>query len=178
LHRAFYERKPRGGPTTLPEAYSVRLSLCCGRMGCRRRSLPPSCLFMGRRVYWGPVVLVVVTLRQQRSVGASANKLRRLFGISHKTLVRWMRYFREVFPRTVQWQRLRGLVSAEVFNAELPSALLMYVIGTQKDEQQALIACLCFLAAGGVSLWGSPRMRDCPLHAKDGGFPGVMEPDR
>ena len=118
LHRASYERKPRGGPETIPEAFCIRLSLCCGRRDCRRRSLPPSCLFMGRRVYWGAVVLVVITLRQQRCSGASASKLRNLLDISHKTLVRWMRYFREAFPTSSQWQRLRGLVPATVGNSE------------------------------------------------------------
>jgi len=132
---------------------------------------------MGRRVYWGAVVLVVVTLRQQRSKGASANKLRKRFGISHRTLVRWMRYFRKVFPRTVQWQRLRGLVSAAVFNAELPSALLLYFIGMQREKKRGLIACLCFLAAGTASPVASEKMRAFALHAKDGGFPAVMESD-
>ena len=37
----------------------MRLSFCCGREGCRRRVLPPSVLFWGRRVYWAAVVLVV-----------------------------------------------------------------------------------------------------------------------
>ena len=50
LHHSNYARKPRGGPTTIPEEYLIRESLCCGREGCRKRTLPPSCLFMGRRV--------------------------------------------------------------------------------------------------------------------------------
>ena len=62
LHHSNYERKPRGGPENIPDEYLVRQSLCCGRPDCRRRTLPPSCLFMGRRVYWGCVILVVMTL--------------------------------------------------------------------------------------------------------------------
>jgi len=56
LHQSNYPRKPRGGPEDLPEEILVRRSFCCGTEGCRVRSLPPSCLFMGRRVYWGVVV--------------------------------------------------------------------------------------------------------------------------
>ena len=42
-------RKPHGGPADLSETFSLRHSLCCGREGCRRRTLPPSVLFLGRR---------------------------------------------------------------------------------------------------------------------------------
>ena len=51
LHRARYLRKPRGGPENIPEEYFFRLSLSCGREHRRRRVLPPSCMFMGRKVY-------------------------------------------------------------------------------------------------------------------------------
>jgi hypothetical protein len=71
LDRAGYERKPRGGPPGIPEQYLIRHSLCCSQADCRRRSLPPSCLFMGRRVYWGCVILVVMALRQNRAGSAN-----------------------------------------------------------------------------------------------------------
>ncbi|WP_106089607.1 hypothetical protein [Enhygromyxa salina] len=41
LHAAHYPRKPRGGPAELPPGYDLRLSLCCSRDGCRRRTTPP-----------------------------------------------------------------------------------------------------------------------------------------
>lgn len=50
LHYARYSRKPRGGPNTLPEEYMIRHGLCCSGEYCRRRTLPASCLFMGRRL--------------------------------------------------------------------------------------------------------------------------------
>jgi hypothetical protein len=38
LHRSNYRRKPRGGLIAeAGEAFAVRLSLCCGREGCRKR---------------------------------------------------------------------------------------------------------------------------------------------
>src|SRR5919109_721997 len=85
LHQANYQRKPRGGPV-IPEEYCTRRSLCCGRDGCRRRDPPESCLFMGRRVYWRCVVLVVTALRQRRPDSLSACQLVNMFGISKKTL--------------------------------------------------------------------------------------------
>jgi hypothetical protein len=56
LHHSSYQRKPRGGPDSIPDEYLVRLSLCCGREDCWRRTLPPSSLFMGRRVCWRCVI--------------------------------------------------------------------------------------------------------------------------
>ena len=82
LHQANYPRKPRGGPDAIPEECLLRFSLCCGREGCRRRSLPPSTRFMERRVYWRCVILVAMTLRQKRPDGMSANKLSRLLGLT------------------------------------------------------------------------------------------------
>ncbi len=148
LHVANYDRKPRGGPGDVPEWQVLRQGLCCGREGCRKRTLPPSVRFMGRRVYWGALVVVLTALRQQRHCGATVAKLKALFDISHKTLLRWLRYFREAFPQTPLWQSLRGRVSAEVSNGALPQALLEHFGSTHKDPQEALVACLRFLAVG------------------------------
>lgn len=173
LHYSNYDRKPRGGPDEIPEQYCKRLSLCCGRQGCRRRALPPSCLFMGRRVYWGVVILVVVTLRQQRTEGFSANKVKKLFGISRKTLVRWMTFYHEEFPATPWWQRLRGRLSAKVSSRELPASLVVHFIEAHDDLETALVACQFFLAVGRASPYGAASMRAGSVHAKDGGFPAA-----
>jgi len=146
LHQGNYTRKPRGGPDGIPEDYLVRFSLCCGREGCRCRSLPLSTRFMGRRVYWGCVILVAMTLRQNRPDGVSANKLSRLLGVTRKTLIRWASYFRDVFPSSVQWQRLRGRVSSSVRNSELPGALVRFFLLNSESQEKGLIACLHFLA--------------------------------
>jgi hypothetical protein len=146
LRRANYRRKPRGGPETIPEDYLLRESLCCGREGCRKRTLPPSCRFLGRRVYWGCVILVVLALRQQRVDGASAGKLQRMFAIPRKTLMRWFAYFRDEFPVSAKWQRLRGRVPPSVDNQRLPGSLLECFLGTAGSVQGALVDCLRFLA--------------------------------
>ena len=152
LHDAHYPRKPRGCPVEIPRRYERRLSKCCGEEGCRRRSLPPSVLFMGRRVFWAPVILVVTTLRQQRSTGSGAKKLKELLGVSKETLERWMRFYREVFPASESWRRVRGLVGGEVRDQELPSGLLEQFMARFEEPERAVAGCLRFLATGSSSL--------------------------
>ena len=128
LHAAHYARKPRGGPR-LPESLSVRRSLCCGH--CRRRSTPPSVLFLGRKVYWGAVVVVVAALRQRRPGSASAAQLREALGVSWKTVRRWMRWWAEAFPTSRPWRAFRGWLSATVRDDDLPAALFDVVTGAR-----------------------------------------------
>lgn len=146
LNQSNYVRKPRGGPDNIPEEYLVRQSLCCSRDGCRKRALPPSCLFMGRKVYWGCVILVVMALRQHRTEGASIGKLARMFGINRKTITRWIRYFKEIFCSSPTWLRVRGLVPATVGNDRLSGDLLFQLIDHSETPQKALITCLELLA--------------------------------
>ena len=147
LHQGNYERKPRGGPVDLDEKFNKRRSWCCGRQGCRRRTMPPSVLFMGRRVYWGCVLLILTALRQNRVTGFSSQRLRKRFGVAGKTLKRWKGYFREAFPKSAVWQRLRGRLSVEVSNGHLPGDLLDCFLEDQPTEER-LAACLLFLARG------------------------------
>ena len=152
LHDAHYPRKGRGGPVEIPERYNRRLGKCCGREGCRRRTLPASVLFMGRRVFWAPVVLVVTTLRQQRSTGSGAKRLKELLHVSKETLERWLRFFREVFPTSTSWRRVRGLVGGEVRDQELPSGLLEQFMVQFEEPERAVVGCLRFLATGSSNL--------------------------
>src|SRR4051794_40995532 len=70
LHRGHYKRKPRGGALAAAgEVFALRHSLCCGH--CRRRKLPPSLRFLGRRVYLGAVVIVAAAVMVLRAAGAA-----------------------------------------------------------------------------------------------------------
>lgn len=52
LHRSDHDRKPRGALVApAGEAFARRFSLCCARESCRKRAMPPSVRFLGRRVY-------------------------------------------------------------------------------------------------------------------------------
>jgi hypothetical protein len=128
---------------------AVRLSLCCGREGCRRRVLPPSVLFWGRRVYWAAVVLVLTALREGRVEGITAARLQARFGVSRRTLTRWRRYFRVHFPQTATWRRLVGRVGPPGPAAARIADLLGRFIRSRGDPEQGLVACLVALDSGG-----------------------------
>jgi hypothetical protein len=148
LHYACYERKPRQDRQGFPEAYAVRFSLCCGRPGCRRRVLPASVLFWGRRVYWAPVLLVVTALRQGRVQGYTLRRLQALFGITRPTLARWIGYFREQFPHSLGFRRLAGRLMPPVAIQKLPGTLMERFVSARGEHEAALVACLQALALG------------------------------
>jgi len=114
---------------------------------------------MGRRVYFGAVVLVVMALRQNRPGGASSAELEDMFGISKKTLLRWIIYFREEFPVSTKWQQLRGRVHSSVSNRGLPGNLLAYFINNRDSPAEGLVAYLRFLASD-VSTWRSSKLME------------------
>lgn len=90
LHQANYPRKPRGG-IDLEDA--KRWSLCCGREGCRKRHLPSSVVYLGRRVYYGVVLVLVMAMREGLTAKRVA-KLRKELGVSRQTLARWRSWWR------------------------------------------------------------------------------------
>jgi len=143
LHESNYKRKPCGIPKNIeiPEKYLIRYSLCCGH--CRKRCMPPSCRFMGRRVYWQWVIILIITIQQEGKI--SLKKLCDKFKVQAITIYRWREYFQEIFPATKQWQRLRGLVGVEIKDTELPGTLLMYFINKCKNGVKGIIQCIKFL---------------------------------
>jgi len=123
LHRAYYPRKPRGGPPGLPKSYGCRASYCCAVDGCRSRATPPSVRFLARRVYLGAVVVLASAL--QHGVSAfRAGKLKELFGVSRQTLLRWRTWWLEAFPASRFWRSLRGRLMPAVDEAALPCSLV------------------------------------------------------
>jgi len=141
-----YSRKPRGGPATMPEACGFRFSLCCGRAGCRRRTLPGSCLYMGARVYLGGVILLAVMLAQGRTEGTAVRKAMALSGADRRTVKRWIEDFRWRFPASPGWRRLRGQVDASVRDEDLPGGLVRRFLDASVTEWAGLAACLRFLS--------------------------------
>ncbi len=134
-HRANYPRSPRGAPACVPEEYGLRLSFCCGREGCRKRATPPSVRFLGRRWYLGSVVVVASVLAN----GATPWRLRALEGllegpIPRRTLARWRRWWREVFPETAFWVGARGRLARPVAVARLPESLVERFVGAFGEE--------------------------------------------
>ncbi len=146
LHYSTYKRKPRGGPKNIPDECQLRLSLCCSQRKCRRRTLPPSVLFMERRVYWKVVILVAVTLRSGGPSQTSKSQLKKLFDVDTKTVNRWVSYFRSIFPTSPVWQSIRGRICSSVKDADLPGGLIGYFLSHSPTAEQGLIGCLEFIS--------------------------------
>lgn len=145
LHSARYPRKPRGGPAALGQELVMRASLCCAVEGCRRRATPPSLLFLGRKVFFGVLVLLIPILRE----GATPERVRRLetrFGVSRRTLYRWRRWWRETVPRSRWWQQQRGRFAGAVDGKALPGCLLG-AFGDIELIADGLVAALKLLAS-------------------------------
>jgi hypothetical protein len=147
LHFANYLRKPRGEPDGVPEECFIRFSLCCGTEGCRHRVMPPSCRFMGRKVYWHVVILIILSDWQHKAATNIFN-LSKLFDVSRNTVTRWIAFFHDIFPSSPQWQRIRGQVAASIKNNKLPSSLVSHFLNLKSCAKNALVSCLKFLSRG------------------------------
>jgi len=147
LDSAHYPRKPRGGPDDLDEACaSRRLSFCCRREGCRSRATPPSVRFLGRRVYWG-VVVVLQSVMQQAVTAFRATRLQRALGVDRQTVQRWRAWWLARFPETRFWQVARARFIPPIAVTSLPLSLLeRFTNKDDGDKRSQLVAALRFLS--------------------------------
>lgn len=139
LDGARYPRKPRGCPIDLDARYECRLGLCCD--ACRKRVRPPSVLFLGRRVYFGAVIVLSVMDRALTPERLAA--LKQQLGVDRRTVRRWQRWWRESFPRTALWSTQRGRLMPPVDESALPGSLLGRFSG---DLPNQLISLLRFVS--------------------------------
>ena len=141
LHWGSYERKPRGGPAGLGPEHLRRFSLCCAADGCRKRETPGSLRFLGRKVFFGAMV-VLISAMQQGVTPVRAKQLQALIGVSRRTVSRWRDWWCTVFTESPFWRAHRGLASA-AGTADLPASLLQSFDGAIERQ---LISLLRFLA--------------------------------
>jgi hypothetical protein len=94
------------------------------------------------------VLWVVTALRQGRTQGYTLRRLQTLFGLTRPTLARWMGYFREQFPHSRGFQRLRGRLVPPVAIQKLPGALIERFVQARGEHEAALVACLQALLPG------------------------------
>jgi hypothetical protein len=141
LHRADYDRKPRGGP-----GWNLRDSFCCAQEGCRRRCTPESVRFLGRKVYAGFVVVLVSTMVH----GLNAERVRRIRElvkseqpIDRRTLERWRQWWLDTFVRCSFWKAARARFMPPVCEGTLPSSLCVRFEVQRRDR---LLELLRFLA--------------------------------
>ena len=120
LHQANFERKPRGF-IGCADPDTTRLSFCCG--DCRLRCTPASVRFLGRRVYWGAIVILATALCSGLSL-RRGHKLSQQLGVPASTILRWRHWWLTQFTASAVWQTLRGKLLAPIAEADLPGELL------------------------------------------------------
>jgi hypothetical protein len=94
---------------------------------------------LGRKVYFGVVVLLVPVLRD----GPTPKRLARLsseFSVSLRTLRRWIRWWRETFGTSRFWLGSQGLFARPVASQALPYSLLLAFQGLGEAPARALAA--------------------------------------
>ena len=137
LHRADYERKPRGGPQ-----WDLRMSLCCARKGCRRRNTPPSVRFMGRRIYAG-LVVVLVSAMTQGLKPERVQRLREVLRIDRRTLERWRQWWLGLFVDSSFWREARARFMPPLCQKTMPLSLC---VSFEVERRERLVDLLHFLA--------------------------------
>lgn len=126
----------------LPDEYDWRFSYSCATRSCRKRHTPSSVRFLGRRVYLGAVV-VLATALQQGVTPWRAGQLRKLLGVSTRTLARWRTWWAEAFAESAFWKVAKAAFSPMTNAAEAPRSLLARFEG---DDMERLAALLRWLA--------------------------------
>jgi hypothetical protein len=138
LHRADYPRKPRGWLEAAGETMGKRFSLCCGRRGCRKRLTPPSVRFLGRKVYFGAMVLVASIVWMLTALVG-----RLVADVPARTVGRWMAWWREVVPTTALWRTVSGHFQAPLpEHGRLPLSLLERFGGDETERIHRALALL------------------------------------
>ena len=137
LHRADYDRKPRGGPH-----WDRRFSFCCAEEDCRRRRTPESVRFLGRRVYAG-IVVVLVTVMVHGLKPERVRRIREALQIDSRTLKRWRQWWLDSFVRSSFWKAARARFMPPLCQQTLPTSLC---VSFQVERRDRLLELLKFLA--------------------------------
>jgi hypothetical protein len=148
LHVSNYPRKPRC-PWTLPDGCDLRLSFSCAI--CRKRTTPPSALFLGRKVYLAVVVALVSALRHGPTPRRMA-LLKEQWGVPARTVARWGEWWRAAFVRSPFWRSARGRFARPVDEQAMPFSLAE-AFGLNAAKPEALCALLRFLSPVSTRPW-------------------------
>ena len=142
LHQGHYQRKPRGyGCGARSPMDTIRFSFCCGT--CRGREKPVSVRFLGRRVYWGVMVVLATALCAGLNL-RRGQELSEQIGVPVRTIERWRQWWLNQFTTSAVWLALRGRFLPPVGAADLPGELLRRTVAT--DEYGAMVTVLRWLA--------------------------------
>lgn len=155
LHWARYRRKPRGRPKEDRERKEevFRDSFCCDQDGCRKRHTPPSVRFLGRKVYWGFVVVLVSAMRH----GLKPPRLKILcetLGVDPRTVERWREWWLHAFAQSAFWKAARARLSPPIDPKALPQALCEAFGVDRRDRLLKLLQFLSPITTGSIPLEG------------------------
>lgn len=144
LHRGDYPRKSRGGLLSVEDpSLCLRVSLCCGRRGCRRRATPPSVRFLGRRVY---VEATVITACIAAATISKAAAIVEATDAPARTVRRWRSWWHSDFVATRFFREQQGRFIPPVDQPRLPASLLDRFAAAATTVVDALVKLCAFLA--------------------------------
>lgn len=147
LHVAHYPRKARGlsAAAEAEGRYGTRLSLCCGREGCRRRSTPPSVRFLGPKVYVA-LVLVLVGLVEGERAGVVTTPR----APSWATRRRHRAWWQCTWLSSPWFAELAARLTEPVSSASLPGSLLSRFQGAIGERVTHLLCALAPWTTGSL----------------------------
>jgi hypothetical protein len=99
--------------------------------------------FLGRRVYFG-VVVVLATAMAHGVTPRRAAELRTQLGVDRRTLARWRQWWQEHLPTSVFWREQGARFSPPILADALPGALLDRF--APEGEPGGVVSLLRFLA--------------------------------
>jgi len=154
LHSARYRRKPRGQPRQdrqrSEEVY--RHSFCCDQDGCRKRHTPPSVRFLGRKVYWGFVV-VLVSAMSHGLTPPRLQVLRESLGVDRRTVERWRQWWLHAFVQSPFWNAARARFSPPLPTQRLARSLCeVFRVEERRDRLLDLLRFLAPITTGSIPL--------------------------
>ena len=123
LHDRSYKRSPRGHPPEFEqyEGWNIRRSFTC--TVCGKRVTPSSRRFLGRRVYFAPVVLAVA-MQEGGASAADIDWLHTTYDLARHTVARWRTWWTGGFPATRFFRTFRGRLRGEIDTERLPDSLV------------------------------------------------------
>jgi hypothetical protein len=146
LHWGSWERKPRGGPIDLGPRHRLRFSLCCAADGCRKRETPGSLRFLGRKVYFGAMVVLISAMQSGLNL-QRMRRLKELVGVSRRTVLRWRDWWHTVFSMSPFWRAHRGFAPS-ASTTDLPVSLLKSFGGAIEEQLISLLRFLVPITTG------------------------------
>jgi hypothetical protein len=140
LDSANYPRKLRGYAEN--EEAVVRLSFCCRKAGCRKRTTPESVRFLGRKVYSG-IVIVLAVFEPAVQVA---------IGVCRQTLSRWKAYWAGVLRmENPFWKCRRGLFPPRFEAGDSPEAIVRFFESQKSEIREAAQRVLSFFSPLSIS---------------------------